>query len=110
MKKALIFYGGWDGHEPKLVSARFQRLLEKNGYAVERYDNMECLADREKLLGFGYAAIDLFLLPSLLISMNALLARPLSAAWINFLYFALNFVFLWAIFHRFLKRSIASRA
>ena len=65
------------------------------------------MTDREKLLGFGYAAIYLFLLPSLLMGMNALLARPLSAAWINFLYFALNFVFLWAIFHRFLKRSIA---
>ncbi len=52
MKKALIFYGGWNGHEPELVSARFQRLLEKNGYAVERYDNMECLADREKLLEY----------------------------------------------------------
>ena len=52
MKKALIFYGGWNGHQPELVSARFQRLLEKNGYAVERYDNMECLADREKLLEY----------------------------------------------------------
>ncbi|MBE6690139.1 MAG: hypothetical protein E7590_02505 [Ruminococcaceae bacterium] len=52
MKKALIFYGGWNGHEPELVSARFQRLLEKNGYAVDRYDNMECLADREKLLEY----------------------------------------------------------
>ena len=49
MKKALIFYGGWDGHQPALVSARFQRLLEKHGYAVECYDNMDCLADGEKL-------------------------------------------------------------
>ena len=52
MKKALIFYGGWDGHEPTLVSARFQRLLEKNDFAVDRFDNMECLADREKLLEY----------------------------------------------------------
>ena len=28
MKKALIFQGGWDGHEPQLVAARFGRLLE----------------------------------------------------------------------------------
>jgi len=64
------------------------------------------MTDREKLLGFGYAAVELFLLPSLLNSMNAMLVRPLSDAWINFLYFSLNFLFLSAIFHRFLKRSI----
>lgn len=49
MKKALIFWGGWDGHEPQLVSARFQRLLEKHGYTVDRVEGVECLADREKL-------------------------------------------------------------
>ena len=64
------------------------------------------MTSREKLLGFGYALVDLFLLPSLLSSMNGLLARPLSAAWINFLYFSLNFLFLTTIFHRFLKRSL----
>ena len=52
MKKALIFYGGWDGHEPALVSARFQRLLEKHGYAVDRVAGVECLADRDKLLEY----------------------------------------------------------
>ena len=35
MKKALIFWGGWDGHEPQLVSARFGKLLEKNGFEVD---------------------------------------------------------------------------
>ena len=35
MKKALIFWGGWDGHEPQLTSKRFARLLEKNGYEVK---------------------------------------------------------------------------
>lgn len=49
MKKALIFWGGWDGHDPELVSARFQRLLEAEGFEVERYDNMECLGDGDKL-------------------------------------------------------------
>ena len=65
------------------------------------------MTTHEVLLGFGYAAVDLFVLPSLLTRMNTLLAQPLSMAWINFLYFALNFVFLTTIFHRFLKRSIA---
>ena len=52
MKKALLFYGGWDGHQPELVSARFERLLQKNGFATERVAGMECLADREKLLTY----------------------------------------------------------
>lgn len=52
MKKALIFYGGWHGHEPELVSVRFQRLLEKHGYEVDRVAGTECLADREKLLEY----------------------------------------------------------
>lgn len=64
------------------------------------------MTGHEKLLGFGYAVVDLFVLPAMLNGMNALLIRPLSAAWINFLYFSLNFVFLIAIFHRFLKRSL----
>ncbi|MFI3325971.1 MAG: ThuA domain-containing protein [Clostridia bacterium] len=50
MKKALIFEGGWDGHEPKLTSKRFKGLLEKNGYEVELYSDLECLADVDKLL------------------------------------------------------------
>ena len=44
MKKALIFWGGWEGHEPQLVANRFKRLLEKNGFAqVEVFDNLDCL-------------------------------------------------------------------
>lgn len=52
MKKALIFRGGWDGHEPKLVSERFARLLEKNGITAEIFDGLDCLNDREKLLEY----------------------------------------------------------
>ena len=52
MKKALIFRGGWDGHEPVLVSERFGRLLEKNGFAVDICDGLECLADLSKLLTY----------------------------------------------------------
>ena len=48
-KKVLIFQGGWDGHEPQLVSARFGRILENEGFTVEIYDTLDCLADREKL-------------------------------------------------------------
>ena len=52
MKKALIFQGGWDGHEPQLTSKRFAGLLEKNGIAAEIYDTTDCLADFEKLLTY----------------------------------------------------------
>ncbi len=50
MKKALIIQGGWDGHEPKLTSKRFAGLLEKNGYEVNIYDDLSCLADVDKLM------------------------------------------------------------
>ena len=52
MKKALIFYGGWDGHEPAQVSVRFQKILERNGFSADRYEGVECLADKEKLLDY----------------------------------------------------------
>ena len=32
MKQALIFQGGWDGHEPQLTSRRFAGLLEEAGF------------------------------------------------------------------------------
>ena len=52
MKKALIFQGGWDGHEPHLTSKRFAGMLEKNGIATEIYDDHTCFADFEKLLTY----------------------------------------------------------
>ena len=50
MKKAWIVQGGWDGHEPKLTSARFGRLLEKNGYEVKIWDTLDCLGDLDALM------------------------------------------------------------
>lgn len=50
MKKALIFQGGWDGHEPKLVSRRFAGLLEKNGYEVKITDTLDTLLDIDYLM------------------------------------------------------------
>ena len=45
MKKVLIFQGGWDGHQPDLVSKRFAALLRQEGFEVEIYDHLDCLAD-----------------------------------------------------------------
>ncbi len=50
MKKALIFQGGWDGHEPQLTSKRFAAMLEKNGWQTEISDTLECLRDRDALM------------------------------------------------------------
>ena len=50
-KKVLIFQGGWDGHEPKLVSARYKRMLEKHGYNVTITDTLETLRDADMLMG-----------------------------------------------------------
>lgn len=49
-KKVLIIQGGWDGHEPTLTSKRFAGLLEKHGFEVEISDNLDCLADVDKLM------------------------------------------------------------
>lgn len=49
MKTAWIFQGGWDGHEPALVSKRFQRLLERNGYRAEIFGTLDPMADLEAL-------------------------------------------------------------
>ena len=49
-KKAMIFQGGWDGHEPVLVSNRFKGLLEKHGYSCEIFDHQEILEDLEYLM------------------------------------------------------------
>lgn len=52
MKKALIFYGGWEGHDPARVSARFAEMLEKNSFAVDLVEGTEALEDGEKLLTY----------------------------------------------------------
>ena len=52
MKKALIFYGGWEGHDPARVSARLAEMLEKNGFAVDRVEGTDALEDGEKLLAY----------------------------------------------------------
>ena len=40
-KKALIFWGGWGGHEPDKVAARFRGILEREGFAVQVVEGVE---------------------------------------------------------------------
>jgi type 1 glutamine amidotransferase len=51
MKKALIVWGGWDGHQPKEVAGLFRSQLEQEGFEVEVSDTLETFADGEKLKG-----------------------------------------------------------
>lgn len=44
-KKVLILQGGWDGHEPELVSKRIAGLLEKHGYSCTISDTLEVLSN-----------------------------------------------------------------
>lgn len=49
MKKALIVWGGWLGHEPEQVAGIFREMLGKEGFAVEVSDTLESFADAGKL-------------------------------------------------------------
>lgn len=49
VKKALIVWGGWDGHQPDQVAEIFRGMLTKEGFEVEVSDTLESFADVEKL-------------------------------------------------------------
>lgn len=49
MKKALIVYGGWDGHEPVQVTEVFRSVLVKENFEVEVSDTLDAFLDVEKL-------------------------------------------------------------
>lgn len=57
--------------------------------------------------GWVYFAVQFFLLPTLLQYLNALLPVPLSAALLNAIYFAINFLCTGFLFRNFLRRSFA---
>jgi len=45
MKRALIVWGGWPGHEPELCARIVERMLGEDGYAVTVADSTEAFAD-----------------------------------------------------------------
>ena len=49
MAKALITWGGWDGHEPDKVAALFAGDLRDAGFAVEVTDTLACFDDAGRL-------------------------------------------------------------
>lgn len=52
MKKALIFWGGWDGHEPEGVANYIGSLLEGQGMDVTITEDMSCLEDKSYTASF----------------------------------------------------------
>jgi uncharacterized protein len=49
MKEALIFWGGWDGHEPEQVAEVFRGILDEAGIKVDVTNSQDCLDDAEKV-------------------------------------------------------------
>ena len=65
------------------------------------------MSRREQIWGFSYLLLELLALPLALEALNSLLPVPLPDAWLNFLYFALNFIFTCFLFRSFLRRCLA---
>jgi type 1 glutamine amidotransferase len=49
MKKALVTWGGWAGHEPEKVAALFATDLRAAGFEVEVTDTLSCFDDPGRL-------------------------------------------------------------
>jgi len=48
-RKALIVWGGWDGHQPREVAEIFEKQLTDHGFEVEVSDTLDAYLDGEKL-------------------------------------------------------------
>ena len=51
MKKALICWGGWAGHEPDACAQIFAPILRERGYDVTVSDTLDTYLDREYMMG-----------------------------------------------------------
>ena len=49
MKRALILCGGWPGHDPEAIAARFASALGEAGCATETIRSTAPFADRDWL-------------------------------------------------------------
>ena len=64
------------------------------------------LTRRERLFGWSYLLISLFVMPFALTLLNTLLAKPLSDTVLNLIFFTVNFLAVCIVFHRFLLASV----
>ncbi|SHI38298.1 ThuA domain-containing protein [Wenxinia saemankumensis] len=53
MAKALITWGGWEGHEPEQVAGIFARMLDGEGMEVHLTDSLAPFDDGEALRGYA---------------------------------------------------------
>ncbi len=53
MKRAIMVWGGWEGHEPKKCVDIFAPFLESKGYKVEVFDKLDVYADGNKTFTVG---------------------------------------------------------
>ena len=53
MKKALIVWGGWDGHEPRQLAAVFERVLKEENFEVEVSNTLDAFKDEQKLMALN---------------------------------------------------------
>jgi len=49
-QKALIVWGGWDGHEPEKVARFFEELLKGEGFEVQVENTLDAFADEANVL------------------------------------------------------------
>ncbi len=64
------------------------------------------LTDREQVWAILYLLVCYSFLPWILNSMNSYLSTSLSSIWLNFLYYAINFLAILWIFGQFFRRSL----
>jgi uncharacterized protein len=51
-KRALVLYGGWEGHHPELLAERYVATLEQLGFAIEAAAQLDVLDDAEAVARF----------------------------------------------------------
>ena len=52
MKKTLMVWGGWDGHEPKQCVDVFAPWLKSQGFAVDIFGSLDIYTDEKKMAGY----------------------------------------------------------
>ena len=52
-RRALVVYGGWDGHQPEAVAQILRRVLTEDGFQVEMSDSLDAFGDESRLRGLS---------------------------------------------------------
>ena len=65
MRKALIVWGGWSGHQPREVAEIFRGMLAAEGFAVEVSDTLDAFKDAAALMGLS------LIVPAMMVALGA---------------------------------------